>query len=197
MSEIVVRAARTADEPSILELARDEMRAHEALDERFRLRKDAVDRYAVYVRARMRDIDSNVFVAELGGRIVGMGIGSIRKQESFFLVQRYGYLSDLVVTPDSRRRGVGRAIFDRISLWCRGLGIDVLRLHIASKSDAAQAFWKSVGASEYLVEAWIDMESQRPEPPAPAESESEASGESDVPESEPIEEEPSTVDRGY
>jgi hypothetical protein len=41
------------------------------------------------------------------------------------------------------------------------------------------------------------MESQRPEPPAPAESESEASGESDVPESEPIEEEPSTVDRGY
>jgi len=187
MNDIVVRAVRTADEAAILELARQEMHAHEALDPRFRLRKDAVDRYALYVRGRVRDIDSNVFVAELGGVVVGMGIGSVRKQESFFEVQRYGYISDLVVSAEHRRRGVGRALFDRITLWCRGLGVGVLRLHVASKSEAARAFWKSVGARDYLVEVWIDLEPVSFAEPARAVA----------PEEKDTEEEPAAADRRY
>jgi len=157
MSEITVRAARAADEADVLELVRLEMEAHQSVDGRFRLRPDAAARYAVYLRDRLREIDSAVFVAEMDGKVVGTATGSIRVQEAFFETRRFGYVSDLVVAPSARRRGVGRELWRRLVLWFRGLGVSVARLHVASRSEAAQAFWKSVGAEPFLVEAWIDL----------------------------------------
>jgi GNAT superfamily N-acetyltransferase len=155
----VVRAARASDEPAVLAIARDEMAAHEQLDPRFRLRADAMGRYALYLRERMREIDSAVFVAEEEGRVVGVAVGSIRVQNAFFETRRYGYVSDLVVVPDARRRGVGRALWERVALWFRSLGIAVVRLHVATRSPGARAFWRTAGAEDFLAEAWIDLPS--------------------------------------
>jgi GNAT superfamily N-acetyltransferase len=157
MSDPVVRAAKASDEKEVLALAHEEMRAHEELDPRFALREDAEARYAVYLRDRLRDIDSAVFVAEQDGRIVGSVIASVRTQESFFRARRFGYVSDLIVAPGSRRGGVGKALWERAALWFRGLGVGVVRLHVAVRSDEARAFWRNVGAEDFLTEAWIDL----------------------------------------
>lgn len=164
MSEITVRAAKASDEAEVLALIRVEMEAHESIDERFRLRPDATTRYAVYLRDRLREIDSAVFVAMMDGRIVGTATGSIRIQNAFFQERRFGYVSDLVVAPSARRCGVGRALWKRLALWFRGLGVSVARLHVAARSEEAQAFWRNVGAEPLLVESWIDL----PDPAAPA-----------------------------
>jgi ribosomal protein S18 acetylase RimI-like enzyme len=157
MSEVSVRAFKATDEPAILSLADAEMKAHELLDGRFKLRPGASDRYAVYLRDRARDIDSAIFVAELSGEVVGLVIGSIRKQDSFFEIQRYGYLSDLIVAPHARRRGIGRALFDRAALWFKSLGMEVVRLHVAVKSEEARAFWATLGSQDFMTETWIDL----------------------------------------
>jgi ribosomal protein S18 acetylase RimI-like enzyme len=162
MSEVKVRAARVADESLLLALVEEEMRAHEELDPRLRLRKDAADRYAVYLRGRMRDIDSSVFVAVHDDEVVGLAIGSIRKQDGFFVTQRYGYLSDVMVAPALRRRGIGRALYERVVLWFQGLGIDVVRLHVATRSDEARSFWHRIGAEDFMAEAWIDLKKSGP-----------------------------------
>lgn len=164
MSSFTVRAAKSADEAEILSLAKDEMSAHERLDPRFRLRPDAMVRYSIYLRDRMREIDSAVFVAEEEGRVVGVAIGSMRVQDAFFETRRYGYVSDLMVAPDMRRRGIGRALWSRVALWFRSVGIGVVRLHVATKSPEARGFWKSAGAEDFLAEAWIDL----PEPVLPS-----------------------------
>ena len=157
MSEIQVRAARSTDEATVLNLVRAEMEAQAVADPRFRLRPDAQARYAVYLRERMRELDSAVFVAEMEGRIVGTATASIRVQGAFFEVRRFGYVSDLVVEPGSRRRGVGQALWRRATLWFRGLGVTVARLHVAARSEAALGFWQSLGAEPYLLESWVDL----------------------------------------
>jgi GNAT superfamily N-acetyltransferase len=157
MSGIIVRAFKATDEPAIFALAESEMKAHELLDGRFKLRPGAGDRYAVYLRDRARDIDSAIFVAELDQEVVGLVIGSIRKQDSFFEIQRYGYLSDLIVAPHVRRRGIGRALFERASLWFKSLGMDIVRLHVAVRSDEARGFWARFGAQDFMTETWIDL----------------------------------------
>ena len=157
MSGFLVRAARAADEAAVLALAREEMSAHEKIDPRFLLRPDAMTRYALYLRDRMREIDSAVFVAEEEGKVIGVVIGSIRVQNSFFESRRYGYVSDLVVDPAARRRGVGRALWERVVLWFRSLDVSVARLHIATRSSDARSFWRSAGAEDFLAEAWIDL----------------------------------------
>ena len=159
MNPCTIRAARAADEPAILAMAKDEMDAHEQLDPRFRLRPDAMGRYALYLRDRLREIDSTVFVAEAEGRVVGVAIGSIRVQDAFFETRRYGYVSDLMVIPELRRRGIGRALWDRVALWFRSVGLAVVRLHVATRSPEARAFWRRVGAEDFLAEAWIDLPS--------------------------------------
>jgi GNAT superfamily N-acetyltransferase len=157
MSSFHVRAAKSADEAAILALAKDEMAAHERMDPRFRLRPDAVVRYAIYLRERMREIDSAVFVAEEEERVLGVAVGSLKVQDAFFETRRYGYVSDLMVAPAARRRGIGRALWGRVALWFRSVGISVVRLHVATTSPAARAFWKGAGAEDFLAEAWIDL----------------------------------------
>jgi len=173
MSEnAVVRAAKAADEREILRLIRAELLTQEAADPRFTLRPDASDRYAVYFRDRLRDLDSAVFVAEEGGRLVGMLVAAVRRQETLFELRRFGYVSDLVVQPESRRGGIGRRLHERAVSWFRTLGIDVVRLHVAARSDGARAFWKSLGAAEFLTEMWIGL---GPAPMAARETGAEAS----------------------
>jgi len=157
MTEFSVRAARTADEAAMLELALAEMHLQQERDPRFELRPDASSRYVVYLRDRVRDIDSAVFVAEREGRVVGSVVASVRTQESFFVARRLGYVSDLLVEPSARRQGCGRALWERVRLWFRGLGIGIVRLHVAVNSPEARAFWKGLGAEDFLCEAWIEL----------------------------------------
>jgi GNAT superfamily N-acetyltransferase len=157
MSEIIVRAAVTSDEAAVLELVGAEMAAQAAADPRFRLRPDAIDRYAVYLRNRMREIDSAVFIAKVDGKVVGTATGSIRVQEAFFETRRFGYVSDLVVDAARRRSGIGSALWQRVQLWFRGLGVTVIRLHIAARSQEANAFWRAQGAAPFLLESWVDL----------------------------------------
>lgn len=185
MSEIIVRAARTTDEAAVLDLVRAEMGAQAAADPRFRLRGDAINRYAVYLRNRMREIDSAVFVAEIGGKIVGTATGSIRVQEAFFETRRFGYVSDLVVDGAQRRSGVGKALWERVRLWFRGLGVTVVRLHIAAKSEEAAAFWRSQGAAPFLLESWIDLPEGPGAAPAGRQKDVAAEADDEAPEDEP------------
>ncbi|GJM44708.1 MAG: hypothetical protein DHS20C21_15500 [Gemmatimonadota bacterium] len=157
MSNFIVRAAKPADESAVLALVQSEMTAHQGVDPRFQLRADAAPRYALYLHDRLRENDSSVFVAEDNGVVIGAAIGSIRIQEAFFEPRRFGYVSDLVVDPARRREGVGRALWDRVALWFRGLGVGVVRLHVAAHGGAAKAFWDSVHAEPFLVESWIDL----------------------------------------
>lgn len=166
MIDVIVRAVKTTDEPELLSLIREEMVALGEQDPRFRPRGDAMDRYATYLRDRMREMDSAVFVAEREGRVVGLAVASMRQQVSFFEPSRFGTISDLVVSKSMRRRGVGSFLLDRMTKWFRGLGIETVRLHVASCNDAARAFWRARGAEDYLVETWIDL-AKAPAPRVP------------------------------
>ncbi len=157
MTNITVRAVKMSDEAEILTLVRAEMSALERIDPRFKLRPDAMGRYATYLRERMREVDTAMFVAEREGRIVGLGIGSTRGQVTFFEPVRTGYISDLLVEPTMRRQGIGTLLYDRITKWFRGLGLEVVRLHVASCNEDARRFWRARGASDFLVESWIDI----------------------------------------
>ncbi len=155
MTDAVVRSVKMSDEAEILTLVQAEMAALASMDARFKLRPDAMSRYATYLRERMREVDSALFVAERDGRVVGLGVASTRGQATFFEPARTGYISDLLVEPSCRRRGIGTMLLERMTKWFRGMGLEVVRLHVASCNESAREFWRARGASDFLVESWI------------------------------------------
>jgi hypothetical protein len=54
--------------------------------------------------------------------------------------------------------------------------VDVVRLHVAVRSEDARSFWRSVGARDFLTEAWIDLPRVEgpPDPGAPGRKSAEA-----------------------
>ncbi len=157
MSDVVVRALKMSDEPELLALVREEMAALAEIDARFRPRTDAMDRYANYLRDRVREMDSAVFVAERSAKPVGFAVASVRRQASFFEPHRFGTISDVVVARSDRRRGIGTLLVERMRKWFEGVGVTVVRLQVASCNEPGRAFWRACGAEDYLVETWIDL----------------------------------------
>ena len=73
------------------------------------------------------------------GTPVGMALLSVRGSE--------GWVSAVGVSPAWRRRGVGRAILQRIQEDARGAGLDVLRLDVLEQNQAGVGLYSSLGFS--------------------------------------------------
>ena len=72
--------------------------------------------------------DSEALVGEIDDAIVGYAVDTVQPLHDGRLV---GHLTDLYVMPDARGVGVGEALMDRVTQWCRGrncVGIDSIAL---------------------------------------------------------------------
>jgi GNAT superfamily N-acetyltransferase len=77
------------------------------------------------------------FVATAGGEVVG-----------YCYTQEYddtGYVRHLVVSPDARRRGVGRALMEATARRLRAAGKTGWRLNVGSRNPAALALYEGLG----------------------------------------------------
>ena len=58
----------------------------------------------------VNDVDALPFLATEAGRALGLGIVRFRRRLNFPTFE--GWISDLFVRPEARRRGIGRALLD-------------------------------------------------------------------------------------
>lgn len=84
------------------------------------------------------------FLAEAGGRTVGLLRCTESDASPLLLDERFAYVSSVYVRPAYRRRGVLRAMLGRAEAWCRERGLTDLRLHNVP-AGAAAAAWSALG----------------------------------------------------
>lgn len=89
------------------------------------IRKELDNRLAVY------------FVALLDNKVVGFG--------GMWVIVDEGHITNVAVSPDFRRKSIGKKIFDKIQDYCLSHNIHALTLEVREKNFSAQNFYNSLG----------------------------------------------------
>ena len=159
--DIVIRPATEADLPEMLKLWREMMDFHARWDARFRPgpAPDAEEAWTKYLREDIWTSDRwCLLVAEIDDRLVGQIGGVLRDPPPVFESGTYGYVTDIVVDPQTRRRGVGRALFRGLEAWFHERGVSHLELQVLRRNPASQAFWRAMGCTDFIDKLWYELE---------------------------------------
>jgi GNAT superfamily N-acetyltransferase len=96
-----------------------------------------------------------VFVAELGGKVVGWAhvVG-----EQFLESAAFAELAGLVVDRDTRRLGVGRQLVQACAQWARDQGYGQIRVRCNVVREDAHRFYQKVGFAKLKSQIVFGME---------------------------------------
>ena len=136
MDGFVVREASPEDVPAILGLLGDLGRPRPAD------RSEAAE-FGRMVESYIADGDKRVLVAVVGGRIVG--VASVLLLPRLNHVTRELYMPELVVSPQYRRRGLGRALVEYCIRIAAENGCYRVRLESGNRRAGSHRFYRGLG----------------------------------------------------
>jgi ribosomal protein S18 acetylase RimI-like enzyme len=91
--------------------------------------------------------NGKIFVAEDGGKIVGMIAVVIHNQHD--KLKPHGAITDLIVLPEYRDKGVGKNLINKAEKYIKDSGIDIIQASILSPLIKAQHMYTRNGYEEY------------------------------------------------
>ena len=85
------------------------------------------------------------------GKVIGYSYAMLIKPDTTTAKRdKYGYIHDLFVIPEYRRKGIGRLLFDEILKWLHTLNINRVELEVIVGNYLADSFWKKQGFSDHV-----------------------------------------------
>jgi len=156
---ITVRRARREDEATLAFLWVQFLQEQSALDPRFAMAEDALERWRNDFPMWLNDVSRRIFVAEAAG-LVGVVTAHRWWPPPIYEEASEVYVDELYVAPASRRSGVGRRLVEAVKAWGGSLRANLLRLGMLAANENGLLFWKKVGARPFSVTLTIDLEAQ-------------------------------------
>ena len=98
---------------------------------------------AAAISATLRYDHMRVLVAEERGELGGDGAGRPLGYVVAMIAGREAEIADLAVSPDARRRGVGRALIDRLLADLAAEGVGSVFLEVRESNHAARSLYES------------------------------------------------------
>jgi ribosomal protein S18 acetylase RimI-like enzyme len=125
-----------------------------ALDPRLPRGAPIADRYLDALFLRNDEFTGKVFVAEDDGWVVGYVsvLGDYRSDAPDDDPSPFAYVDDLVVLPEHRHRGCGRALLDQAEAYAAAQGRTSLRLRVKGGNYGAREFYARAGFAEHEIE---------------------------------------------
>ncbi|MDP8932077.1 MAG: GNAT family N-acetyltransferase [Actinomycetota bacterium] len=149
---VYVRAALEEDTHSVARLNQHVQRLH-VEEEPDDFRPATLEETEPFFARLINDEDQVVLVADLEGEPVGYlwARELSRPENPFTKPARTLYVHHVVVHPDHRRCGIGRALFDFVEQEARERGVTRLGLDFWSFNDSAAHFFRSLGFETYTI----------------------------------------------
>ena len=160
MSEPPVRRATAADVPALGRLGALLVQEHHEFDSRrfLGVTGNTAELYASFLSEQLADPHAVVLVAEWDGAVVGYAYGAIEGYDYMALRGPAAVLHDLIVDPEHRGRGVGRALLNAALGALAAHRAPRVVLSTAHRNDSAQRFFERAGFRRTMVELTRELE---------------------------------------
>jgi len=150
MEQTLLRRATLDDIPAIVELWKEMMDFHKKRDPFFTRADDGEQAFGQYLEKNINSEAACIYVAIIGGTIVGYCLGTLEKHPPVLSVTDYGQVHDFAVTADYRRSGVGERLCNALQGWFVLKGVHRLEVHHSEFNEAASHFWEKMGYKPFL-----------------------------------------------
>lgn len=149
----MIRLASADDAQRIGELWLEMVRFHRQFDPMlFNASEKGAEFYQQSIVSRLNDPNTRVLVAEEDGQVIGYVLGMIADiMAEVFQPIRSGFLADIYVQEDYRRRGIGKELVERLVLWFQSKDVAYYEWHVAQKNSKAVEFWESMGGEVTML----------------------------------------------
>lgn len=152
---LVIRGLDTQDIPVMADLWHEKMVLHQQADRRYRLAPDSKAQWSSAVRQWNADECYFIHVAESQGEIVGYIIAHVQPSSPGLIPEQIGIISDLAVGTHSYQSGLGRHLLKPVLEWFSRQSITQVIIHVPHRQPVEQAFWRAMGATEWVDLMWM------------------------------------------
>jgi ribosomal protein S18 acetylase RimI-like enzyme len=150
MEQIALRQATLQDIPAIIELWKEMIDFHRIRDPFFTRAVNGEDVFAEFVEKNINSESACVYVAIIGGTIVGYCQGMLEKHPPALVQTDYGQILDFAVTADYRRTGVGERLCRALQGWFVLKGVHRIEVRHSEFNEIAARFWPKMGFKPYM-----------------------------------------------
>ena len=157
---VTIRPGAPADAATLGRLGALLVRLHHALDpDRFiSATEQTAQRYGAFLGTQIATPDVVVLVAEREGTVVGYTYATVEGNDYMSLRGPAGVLQDIVVDPDHRGHGVGRALLDATLAALKARGVPRIVLSTAERNESAQRLFARAGFRRTMVEMTLNQD---------------------------------------
>ena len=134
----------------IIELWKNLMDYHKVLNPFHDRREDAHLSWVKYLRNHMGSEEARVLVALDQGGAIGYVIGNIKEGPPIFQANKFGFISDMHIMANYRRKGIGENMLTDMLGWYKFLGIERIELRVEPTNEIGMAFWAKQGFKEHV-----------------------------------------------
>ncbi len=155
-----VRAATMGDLGPLGEMAGALVRFHHAIDDRrFFMARGVEQGYRRWFAQELENPDA-VLLAGVGedGAVLGYAYGRLEARDWNQLLGRHAALHDILVKPEARGSGLGRALLDAFCAAVKARGAPRVVLHTAYTNEAAQSLFKARGFRPTMIEMTLELD---------------------------------------
>jgi len=150
MEKIVIRQATPEDIGAIVELWKEMIDFHRIRDPFFTRAVNGEDVFAEFVQKNINSETACVYVAGVGGKIVGYCQGMLEKHPPVLAQTDYGQILDFAVAADYRRAGVGERLCQALQGWFVLKGVHRIEVRHSESNEIASGFWTKMGFKPYM-----------------------------------------------
>lgn len=155
MNTVTIRTATSADIAMLTELWQEKRILLQQADRRFSL---PVSSQAQWANSAQRWLDNAycaIFVAEKAGVLHGFVVGWLPEGIPAFAPGMPGLITELVIDAHTYQGGLGRMLIQALRQWFAEHDVQRAAIFAPHNHAVEQAFWRALGAVEWVDLMWI------------------------------------------